>query len=398
VAIIGITDSGADSLTAEARTLVDQAAVLCGGSRHLSFFPHHAAKRFRIGANIDELEKFLLDSEEPAVVLASGDPIFYGIGPRLAHRLGHDRVRILPNIGSVQLAFSRLGESWEDAEVLSAHGRPIDHILPAALVARKVAILTDNVNTPGSVAQTLINSGDDPATSADVFEHLAGSSERHVATTLDAVRHMDFASLNLLVIRRSGPPPPIPFGSPEDAYAHSNGLITKPEVRVVSLSKLRLHERAVVWDIGAGSGSLSIEAAALARHGGVYAVERDQQQLTYLQENRRRFAAGNVHIVEGEAPEALTDLPSPDAVFVGGAGGRLAPIVTAAAERIALTGRIVLNLVSVEHVAEVLRLAAEIQWEHEVTQLSAARSVVTGGLTRLAALNPVFVVALDRSN
>ena len=394
VHIVGITDLGADSLSSEARSLVESAELLCGGARHLGYFPGHPAERITVKSNLTELVERLRDERRPAVVLASGDPTLYGIAPFLVQQLGHARVRILPNLGSVQLAFTRLGEGWQDAAVLSAHGRPLQSILPAALLARKAAILTDERNTPAAIARVLLDAGDVEAR-VDVFENLDGPDERHLAGTLEQVAAQSFAPLNLVVLRREGAPPPWPLGLPEDAYVHARGLITKSEVRVVSLARLRLHERAVLWDVGAGSGSVSIEASALLRGGRVYAVERNPEQCAYLQENVRRFAAGNVCLVQGEAPTALEGLPDPDAIFLGGSGGQLPSILNTARDRLRPGGRLVANLATLEHLAELLSRARSFGWAVEVTQLSISHSSGVGELTRLAAQNPVFVVTLE---
>jgi precorrin-6Y C5,15-methyltransferase (decarboxylating) len=390
VRVVGITDRGADSLSVEARGLVDQAQVLCGGERHLAFFPDHSAERFVIRANVDELVERLRAEERMTVVLASGDPGCFGIGPLLAARLGAERVAIVPNASSPQLAFSRLGIASQDATILSAHGRPLDSILPAALLAEKVAILTDARNTPAAIAQALLDAGDDASTQAHVFERLGSEAERHLAAALPDLVEQSFAPLNLLVLLRQRPRP-WPIGRPDAAFAHRGGMITKAEVRAVSIAKLCLHERAVVWDVGAGCGSVAIEASGLARRGQVYAVECDPTQLDYLHENRRRFGAGNVQVIAGEAPEALRDLPAPDAVFVGGSGGYLRAILVAAMGRLQPSGSIVANFASVEHLTEALTFARGCGWSTEVTQLAVSRGAAIAGATRFAALNPVFV-------
>ena len=387
---------GPASLSPEALDLVGRAELLCGGERHLAFFPEHPAERFVIKANLAALIERLRDETRSVVVLASGDPCWYGIGPYLAERLGRERVQILSNLSSMQIACARLGLAWQDAVHLSAHGRPLDGILPAALVARTAVILTDERNTPAVIARSLLEAGDEDA-HADVFEHLGGPKERHVAGRLSDLVTQQFAALNLLVVRHQRPPPVWPLGLPEEAFSHRNGQITKAEVRVVSLAKLRLHERATLWDIGAGCGSVAIEAAALVRQGQVYAVERDPEQLDHLVRNRRRFAAGHLTIVRGEAPSALADLPAPDSVFIGGSGGELTAILSVAIERARSGGRIVLNLVSLEHLGQAIEYAQGKDWQAEVTQFGVARSTVTAGLLRLAALNPVFIVVLSRS-
>jgi precorrin-6Y C5,15-methyltransferase (decarboxylating) len=392
--VVGITDLGADSLSIEARRILDRAQVLCGGERHLAFFPNHPAERFVIKANVDELLERLQGEKRMTVVLASGDPACFGIGPLLADRLSPERVEIVPNAGSPQLAFARLGIASQDATILSAHGRPLDAIFPAALLAEKVAILTDARNTPAVIARALLDAGDGPRTRAHVFEHLAGDAERHVAGALQDLVDQSFAPLNLLVLLRDRPHP-WPLGLPDEAFVHRGGMITKAEVRAVSIGRLRLHERATMWDVGAGCGSVSIEASGLARRGRIYAVERDSTQLKCLRENRGRFAAGNLQVIAGEAPEALRDLPAPDAVFVGGSGGHLPAILHTAMDRLQAGGRIVANFASVEHLTEALAVARGRGWTGEVTQLAVARGAEIAGATRFAALNPVFVASFS---
>ena len=394
ITVIGITDRGADSLTPEALALVEQAALLCGGERHLAFFRDHPAERFVIKSDLSALVRRLREGTAPAVVLASGDPGWYGIGPLLVEELGLDRVRILPNVSAAQQAFARLGLPWHDAVCLSAHGRPLEGILPQALFAPKAVILTDGRNTPAVVARALLDAGDEDAV-ADVFEYLDGPGERHVAGHLSRLLGETFAPLNVLIVRHNSPRR-WPLGLPEELFAHHQGLITKAEVRAVSLAKLRLHEAAALWDVGAGCGSVAIEASALLRRGRVFAIERDPVQLEYLSENRGRFGAGNVVIVSGEAPAALKDLPRPDAVFVGGSGGQLREVLLVAMEALRPGGCIVANLVTLEHLSRMLQLLESSPWTCEVTQLSIARSTETAGLTRLAGLNPVFVVTARR--
>lgn len=396
VTVIGISDAGAESLSEQALSAIAGAQLLCGGERHLAFFPNYSRERLTIKGNIPAVVERLRAERRSAVVLASGDPCFYGIAPILVRALGHDRVRILPGIGSVQMAFARLGDSWQDATVLSAHGRPLLSMLRPALHEQKVAILTDERNSPEAIAEALLKAGSDDA-KADVFEHLGGPCERHVSGRLSDLTGQEFAPLNLLVIRRERDATLFALGLSEEAFVHRRGMITKAEVRAVSLAALRLGTDATIWDVGAGCGSVAIEAAALAPHGEVYAIERDAEQQEYLVDNRRRFRAGNVIPVPGEAPDVLRDLPAPNAVFIGGSGGRLSGILLCCMESLRPAGRIVLNLVTLEHIGESLALLPSEGWAFEMTQVSIARTRTTAGLTRLAALNPVFILRLERA-
>jgi len=399
VYVVGIGDDGPASLPERVRACIDGATLLCGGERHLALFPDHPAERFVIRSNLDALVERLAGAgaDERPVVLASGDPCFYGIGPLLAERLGRERVRIEPHVSSVQLAFARLGESWQDARVFSAHGRPLAPLVPLALASPKAAFLTDERNTPAAIASALLDAGH-PDCAAHVFEHVGGATERHTVCRLTELPGQAFAALNVLVLLRPEATRALgqSFGLPESCYTHRGGQITKAEVRAVSLSKLRLFPGAVVWDVGAGCGSVSVEAAALCAGGRVYAVERDPAQLALLEENVAR-ASTAVAVVPGEAPRALAGLPDPDGVFLGGSGGHLAAVLACATDHLHPGGRLVANFATFEHLGEALGWLRGRGWTCETVQLSVARGSDVAGLTRLAALHPVFILTAWRS-
>lgn len=422
--VVGIGDDGPDGLAPGLLARVRQAEVLVGGRRHLDLFAEIDARRVVLTGDLESaygsIENALLDGRR-VVVLASGDPCYFGIGPLLAARLGHDRIEIAPNVSSVALAFARLGLGWQDARVVSAHGRPVSEAIAAARGASKLAVLTDDLNAPGLVGRSLLAAGADDA-DAWVFEHLGGPREAAHAATLSTLGRRDYAALNVLVVPtlswKAAPAPTVPsaarpaamgaptsptnaagrppfFGQPESEFLHTAGLITKPEVRAVSLSKLRLRPGAVLWDVGAGSGSLSIEAATLIPDLRVYAVEQAAEQRSLLWRNVGRLAGrASIQVVDGTAPAALDDLPDPDAVFVGGSGGSLPAILEAAVRRLGHDGRIVLNLVILDRVVETVAWARARSITAEVVQVGVARGTDIVGLTRLQAENPVTIVTL----
>ena len=400
VYLVGMGDDGPRGLTEEARAILAAADVVCGGERHLALLGEHPGERLPITRDLARLVETVAAARAAGrrvAVLASGDPLFFGIGAYLAERLGPDSLCVLPHVSSVQLAFARLGVAWQDAAVLSAHGRPLEAILGRAMASAKMAVLTDDANTPALVARALLDGGMEDADAA-VCEHLGGERERVVRAPLSAVAGREFAPLNVLVVLRD--PAAVRWGrplvgQPDDAYAHARGLITKAEIRAVSLSRLGMARASVLWDVGAGSGSVAIEAASLRLDAAVYAVERDPEQLELLKANVRRYTAGNVRIVAGEAPAALAALPAPDAVFVGGTGGRLPAILDVTAARMRAGGRLVLNLVAIEHLADACARLSGTGWTVDVTHISVARSAPIGDALRLAALNPVFVVSAE---
>ncbi len=401
VLIVGIGDDGPASLSSSALAAVRTADLLCGGARHLSHFPGHPGEQLSIKGGLGPLVNRIRDaraSGQRVVVLSSGDPGLFGIGALLGEQLGRDAIRVLPSVSSVALAFARLGEPWQDAVILSAHGRPLANILGPACAAARIAVLTDEVNTPAAVARALLGCGMEDARAA-VGEHLGGERERVVRAPLSEIAAGAFAALNVLVVLRE--PAAVRWGRPlvglpDTAFAHTRGMITKSEVRAVSVSRLALHDAHVLWDVGAGSGSVAIESASLLARGQVFAVERDPDQLVHLRANLRRFHAGNLQVIAGEAPRALGDLPDPDRVFIGGTGGKLIDILCLLRERLTPGGRIVVNLATLEHLSDTLAWLRVAGWPAEIAQVAVSRGAPVAGNTRLEALNPVFVVGAVR--
>ncbi|MFN8556888.1 MAG: precorrin-6y C5,15-methyltransferase (decarboxylating) subunit CbiE [Dehalococcoidia bacterium] len=229
VHVIGMGDDGPAGLGAEARALLAHADLVCGGHRHLGLLSGGAkagARLMPITADLDGLVAAIENARQEggcAVVLASGDPLFFGIGEALGRRLGREALHVLPAPSSVQLAFARIGLSWQDAEVLSAHGRPLGRILGRAMAATKMAVLTDETNTPAAVARALLNGGMEDARAA-VGEHLGGPRERVTRGVLSEIAGREFARLNVLIVERE--PAMVRWGrplvgQPESAYAHA---------------------------------------------------------------------------------------------------------------------------------------------------------------------------------
>ena len=369
---------------ADAEAYVKAADLLAGGKRQLAAFP--ATEAIVLAADVSQGVEGIREAANAGkrvVVLASGDPLLFGIGATLARELGRERVKIVPSVSSVQLAFARVAEPWHEATILSAHGRTLADILPAALAGAKLAILTDGNATPSAVAEALLEAGVANCR-AVVCEDLGLPTERVTDTHLGALAGQDFGALNVLLVFREPADVRLQFGRPEADYESVRGQITRAEVRAVALSKLQLAHWGVLWDIGAGSGSVAIEAARLMPRGAVYAVERHPDQLACLRRNVARHHASNVHVVAGEAPEALAGLPAPQSVFVGGSGGRLAELLDV------LPRPLVLNLAILEHVSLVLSRCPGAQ----VTEIAVSRSEGIADGQRLVAQNPVYVVAV----
>jgi precorrin-6Y C5,15-methyltransferase (decarboxylating) len=404
VTLVGIGDDGCAGLTSRAANAIARAQVLAGGERQLDFFPDFRGERVVLKDGlVKALERIALLAEEHNVcILASGDPLFYGIGALVMKKLGAEQVEVIPQPGSLQLAFARAGLAWHDAAFISLHGRPL-----AGLVARlkrlsKAGIFTDPENTPARIAAHLLDHGES-AWRAWVCENLGGPDERVRTLALaDLARLTDVSDLNVLVLLRDDPawrpPQALPFLH-EDAFAKrmpKKGLITKREVRLLSLAAMQLRPDSVVWDIGAGSGSVAIEAGLIACEGRVYAVEVDPEGVAICIDNVRTHGADNVRVIAGRAPEALADLESPDAVFVGGSKGSMAAIVETALERLRPGGRLCANAITLENAAECYQAIRARGLTPEVTLLQVSRAEPLAHYLRYEALNPIQIFAVGK--
>ena len=403
VSVIGIGDDGCVGLSARAANAVAAADVLAGGERHLAFFPQFRGERIvlkeKLGEAIDRIAE--LAHERTVAVLASGDPLFFGVGALVIKKVGAEHVEILPAPSSVQLAFARAGIKWDDAAVLSLHGRSREGLLTRLRRHRKVALLTDEESSPRWIALHLSMHGQ-LGWRAWVCENLGGADERVRSFTVEELAAcQDIGPLNVLLLQRPEgwqPPPSMSFLH-EDDFAKrmpKKGLITKRETRCLSLAMLQLRPDSVMWDVGAGSGSVAIEAALLAYEGRVFAVEVDPEGVEICRDNVRAHAVDNVRVIAGRAPEALAELPDPDAIFVGGSKGSMAEIVDVALARLKPGGRLVVNAITLDNVGEAYKCLRASGREPEVLMLNVSRAEPLARYMRWEAQNPIHIFAVTK--
>lgn len=287
-------------------------------------------------------------------VLASGDPLFYGIGRRLLAEFGNEQIEILPALSAIQRACALFKIPWDDAVIESLHGRQSVHIPGLLLQNEKTIVFTDQNNSPQIIAvkinKYLQSIGDIDLIEKITFsvaENIGLPNENVFTGSLEETTKINFSPLNILYLQlphlQAQKQTSFCFGLTEDEISHSRGLITKNEVRAVTLHQLQLPRQSIFWDIGAGSGSISIEAARTNPRLTVYAVEHKEEELHNIKENIRRYGCFNVIPVSGRAPEVLANLPAPDRVFIGGSSGSLADIVRLVAGRLTADGRLVIN-------------------------------------------------------
>jgi len=384
---------------AEVQGLLADAALVAGGRRHLEMLSVGEGRAEVLEGDLSEALARIAGIEGPVVVLASGDPGFFGIVRLLGARFGRENLLVLPGLSSVALAFARAGLSWDDAVTVSAHGRDPRRAINVCRAHPKVAVLTSPDFGPPHLVEALDGLG----RTFVVAEKLGEADERVFHGDAGNIAGMEWKDPNAVLVLdeekvqgakgwiSSGLRSPGRWALPEDEFEHRNGMITKSATRAFVLSRLGPGPGDLIWDIGAGSGSVAIECA---RHGAAaIAIERDPESCARI---RRNTESHNVYVqvVEGTAPEALHDLPEPDAVFVGGSGGAFEEIVKLSAVR---TRRaVVLALVTLERVFPAARLIEDCGLGVETTFLQTSGMKGVGDLHRLAAESAVFVVSGSR--
>lgn len=409
--VVGIGLDGLFGLSQTVRQVVKEAKLIIGSSRHLGYFPLDqtdiSSKRLVLGnltEAITEIRQHLHKGTEGIVILVSGDPLFFGLGRLLLSELPPEELTFHPHLTSIQLAFNRLKIPWQDAKIISIHGRSVDKLISALQQGvEKIAVLTDAINTPGAIANLIESLSLPSQYKLWVCENLGGDNERIVErSNLTSLREQKFAPLNVVVLLRDNKYKELnlnnlpTLGIPDDCFvcfSDRPGLITKREVRVLVLGELLLHPGQIIWDIGAGTGSVSIEIARLFPTSQVYAIEKTAAGISLIHKNCHRFEVDNVTAVPGKAPNVLLDLPKCDRVFIGGSGGNLSKILDLCAQNLNPGGVVVLALATLEHLNTALSWFQSHNLEFQVLQVQLSRSVAVGHLTRFAPLNPVTIVS-----
>ncbi len=404
VTIIGAGPGNPDLLSRAAFDAIDTADVVIGAHRALAGIdvPPDVVRCELV--KTADIVAALTDaaSWQRAVVVMTGDVGLFSGARRLVEALSGDAqvdVRVIPGISSASYLAARLARPWQDWRFASAHGVACD-IVAEAERAGELFLVTSGGEDPSRLSGELVQVGFGDAR-VTVAERLSYPDERITCATASEIAGQTFDDLNVMLIEfagGSGSPansrwPYASSGIPDELFIRGDVPMTKQEVRAVALAKLRLTATDTVWDVGAGTGSVSIEAALIARAGSVWAVERNATGVRLIRENADAFGCGNVHAVPGVAPEALAKLPVPDAVFVGGSAGELPSIVEAALEKNSQV-RLCVPCVTVETLTEACALLSGSRFKgFEACQVSAARAEAVGSHHLMKAQNPVFLVS-----
>jgi precorrin-6Y C5,15-methyltransferase (decarboxylating) len=408
--ILGIGDDGLAGLTESARRTLSEADVILGPPSALEPLREAPGRKVVLEAEMPGAlaqVREALRARSP-VLVCGGDPLFYGVARYLCDRLGKESFTVVPHVSSMQLAFARVKESWEEAYLTNLAGRPIEAVVDRIRTAEKAGLFPSDDHTPARLARALLDRGIDYFR-AYVCENLGSPDERVTQAELSELTGMEFSPLNVLILVRKPDRPDQAgrhvgrrlFGNPDDAFAQSlpsSGLITQAEVRSMALAQLDVRPTSTVWDVGAGSGSLAIEAAQLASLGTVYAIEPEPADFALIQANAEAFGAPNVKAVAGRAPEVLSGLPDPDAVFLGGLGRQFDLLLGEIYRRLQPGGNLVVNVATIEGLYSAYQTLKALAAPVRVWNISIARGIEQMDTLRFDAIAPTFLLAVTKQD
>lgn len=376
--VIGIGEDGLDALSPAARALLDGAEVLIGGARHLAMVPDDGRERHEWPSPLSKLVEAILTMRgRPVAVLATGDPMQFGIGATLAKHLPASEMAIHPGPSAFSLAAARLAWPLSEVRTVTLHGRPLALLAAALQPGLKLMLLSDGRETPGQVADYLTGAGFG-ASSISVFEHMGGPSERRLDGTAVDWPHPPGADFNTIAVALCQPERPVALGPTpglDDDLYETDGQLTKREVRAATLSALRPGPGQLLWDVGAGSGSVAIEWMRTDPLAKAVAIESNPERIETIRLNSEALGVPFLRIVEGRAPEALGGLETPDAIFIGG-GITGDNVLDACWSALKPGGKLVANVVTLE--GETALFAAQTRLGGQLSRIAVSRAEPVG--------------------
>ncbi len=394
--VIGVGEDGIEALPRALQALIERAELIVGGERHLAMAAQARAEKKSWASPLSlTLDEIWSRRGKPVVVLATGDPMHFGIGVALARRVPAEEMAVHPHISAFSLAAARMRWPLADTECLTIHGRPLDLLAGAVAPDRKLLLLSHDGSSPAEVARRLSELGYG-ASAVTVLEHMGGARERIYGGSAGAWAHPRAADLNTLAVecRADADARALSLtpGLPDDAFQH-DGQLTKREIRAATLSALRPLPGQLLWDVGAGCGSIAIEWLRTHRSLSAIAIEADAARQGLIEQNASALGTPHLKLVKGEAPQAYDGLPEPDAIFIGGGLGDRG-VVDGAWERLKQGGRLVANAVTAEGEAHLFALRSKLGGE--MTRLSVARLAPVGELHGWKPLMPVTQYWVDK--
>lgn len=396
ITLIGMGAGTPETLTAQSLAALQRADWIFGAKRLLEQLPAGCTEYRKALYKAEEILTWIAQTKaETPVVLYSGDTGFYSGAAGLLEqlRIQGQEATVLPGISSVQLLAAALGRPWQDWKLVSAHGCACDPVA-ACSAGQPVFFLTGGAETPDTLCAALVRAGLGK-TAVTVGEDLGTAAQKITQGTAAEIAGQSFASLSVLLVEAV----PVPIrrtpGLPDEAFLRGEVPMTKQEIRAAALAKLGVRPEETLWDVGAGTGSVSVELALAAPRGRVYAVECEPDACTLIRKNREKFAAKNLILIEGRAPQALEALPAPDAVFIGGTKGGMAAVVDAVLAKNP-HARICISAIALETLSAAIAALTAQGLSAEVTQIAVSRTRPAGRLHLLTANNPIFLITGER--
>lgn len=396
ITLVGMGSGLPGSLTAQGLQALQTAGLILGAKRLLQNLPDGCTPNRKPIYLPDEVLACLqAEPCQTAALVYSGDTGFYSGAAALVPKLRAQgaKVTVLPGISSVQLLAAALGRPWQNWHLVSAHGCAC---APAAECrsARPTFFLTGGRNTSPAALCEILTAAGFGAVQATVGENLGTPQQKVITDTVQTLAGGSFAPLSVLLVEPCPKPQPRVPGLPDEAFIRGKTPMTKQEVRAAALAKLAVAPTDTLWDVGAGTGSVSVEMALAAPMGRVYAVECDADACALVRQNQAKFAASNLTLIAGKAPEALQNLPAPDAVFIGGSKGNMQAIVDAALAANPQT-RLCIAAIALETLQQSIAALAVHGLAAQVTQIAVSRSKAAGSLHLMMANNPVFLIVRE---
>ncbi len=396
ITLIGMGAGTPETLTAQSLAALRRADWIFGAKRLLEQLPAGCTEQRKALYKAEEILAWIAQTKaETPVVLYSGDTGFYSGAAGLLEQLRAQgqEATVLPGLSSVQLLAAALGRPWQDWKLVSAHGCACDPVA-ACSAGQPVFFLTGGAETPDTLCAALVRAGLGK-TAVTVGEDLGTAAQKITQGTAAEIAGQSFASLSVLLVEAV----PVPIrrtpGLPDEAFLRGEVPMTKQEIRAAALAKLGVRPEETLWDVGAGTGSVSVELALAAPRGRVYAVECEPDACTLIRKNREKFAAKNLILIEGRAPQALEALPAPDAVFIGGTKGGMAAVVDAVLAKNP-HARICISAIALETLSAAIAALTAQGLSAEVTQIAVSRTRPAGRLHLLTANNPIFLITGER--